>query len=163
MDELLAPSPSDPDSSLPSLFPYDSFPIPRGLYAELNRSTTSLARDRDERDPDTTRTTSAAAAAVSTPRGKVLVGLDLHTTLRRPSGGLTGLAPALPVSPPRTASSKSSSPATSPTRSRRVDAAGQFPVLSCPVHRTLFRSTPLTCFVTCRSSKLGAEAQSSRI
>ncbi|GAA5847510.1 hypothetical protein JCM3766R1_005335 [Sporobolomyces carnicolor] len=123
MDELLAPSPSDPDSSLPSLFPYDSFPIPRGLYAELNRSTTSLARDRDERDPDTTRTTSAAAAAVSTPRGKVLVGLDLHTTLRRPSGGLTGLAPALPVSPPRTASSKSSSPATSPTRSRRVDAA----------------------------------------
>ncbi|GAA6024229.1 hypothetical protein JCM11491_002513 [Sporobolomyces phaffii] len=74
----------DPDSSLPSLFPYDSFPIPRGL---------------------------------STPRAaRVIVGAELLETLKRPRG----LAPALPVSPPRSSSTASAS---SPSRSRQGNAA----------------------------------------
>jgi hypothetical protein len=120
MEDLLNPSSNDPDSSLPSLFPYDSFPIPKGLYTKSNSSKSSIgkyqqARDDEEEERD--------EKAVSTPRGKILVGQDLLNTVRRPSRGETGLAPALPVSPPRTNSSKSS-PATSPSRYRRTNPAG---------------------------------------
>ncbi|GAA5997270.1 hypothetical protein JCM5350_007872 [Sporobolomyces pararoseus] len=122
MDESLAPASNDPDSSLPSLFPYDSFPIPRGLYTESNSSRASIGRYERKDEEDQLEEDSREFQAVSTPRGKILVGQDLQNTLRRPSGGMKGLAPALPVSPPRSGSSKSS-PATSPIRSRRINTA----------------------------------------
>ncbi|GAA5904946.1 uncharacterized protein JCM6883_004918 [Sporobolomyces salmoneus] len=114
MEDLVVPAANDPDSSLPSLFPYDSFPIPRGLYTKSNSSQSSVGRYNLEQKEEEEES--------GTPRGKILVGQVLQNTLRRPSGGRTGLAPALPVSPPRSGSTRSS-PSTSPTRTRRVDTA----------------------------------------
>ncbi|GAA5875562.1 hypothetical protein JCM16303_000668 [Sporobolomyces ruberrimus] len=93
--------------------------MPKGLYTRSNSSKSSIGKYTREAGGASPK---QEDKAVSTPRGKVLVGHDLEATLRRPSNVMSGLAPALPVSPPRSVSSKSS-PATSPSRTRGHNAS----------------------------------------